>query len=85
MVEVHFHDSEFTLFGKTVGGEADDETEPTGAGPPEEPDRGTGAVGALIALAVLVAIAFAVRRTLGGGDGGDGEAAVPEMDVESGV
>lgn len=77
MVEVHFHDSEFTLLGKTVEHESDDEAT-TGAEPPEEPDGGPGVVGPLVALAVLVVAAFAVRRALAGDDD-------PETDLESEV
>lgn len=88
MVELHFHDSEFTLLGKSVEGEVDegattgtDDEAATEAGPPEESDGGN--VGAaLVALVVLVVVAFVVRRVLADGDDG---VAVPETDVESGV
>jgi len=82
MVEFHFHDSEFTLFGRSVESEDGDESA-TGTGLPEESD-GSSAVGALVALVVLVLVAFAVRRALSGG-GSDDSARIPKPDVESGV
>ncbi|MFB6218887.1 MAG: hypothetical protein ABEH77_06875 [Halobacteriaceae archaeon] len=62
-MEIHLHDPEFTLFSRTG--------EDSGAGDDErEDDRdetaggGNGALGALVALAVLVVVAFAVRRVV---------------------
>jgi len=75
MVELHFHDSEFTLLGKTVEGDPDEAK--TGVDSPEEPDGGSGAVGALVALAILVVVVFALRRVLAG----DGDS--PETDLEA--
>ncbi|MFB6120554.1 MAG: hypothetical protein ABEJ68_05490 [Halobacteriaceae archaeon] len=77
-LELHFHES-LVSFG---GGESERATEPereTDGEPPAESTESGGAggavLGALLALVVLVGIAYAVRKARGGEDG-DGEAEI---------
>jgi hypothetical protein len=76
MVELHFHDADFTFFAPTWGSDDDTgETVDTAAVPEDEDEddaaaagdaSGPNPLGALVALGVLVLIAFAVRRLVGG-------------------
>jgi hypothetical protein len=75
MVEFHFHDSEFVLYGRSeTGGETDsgdttvERTEEHDEGSAAESEGGGRPLAALAALAVLVAVAVAVRRKLSGDD-----------------